>query len=160
MISRNLLICSDVLRPFRRPAYQFGRLKNTFLVFFFQLYFYRKYVEVASNGFIMHPIISKWLRTQKCRQKCKTIRQRGRSGWRNRQRKRFHSFNYVIHHASIRFFFHVKSQFHNQKITIKKFLSQFCVILSVLIAGTFKLKSLRNSYNLIAIQIFHLNIFF
>ena len=30
---------SDVFRPFGRPVYRFGRPKNTFQVFFFQLYF-------------------------------------------------------------------------------------------------------------------------
>ena len=53
--------------------------KSTFQVFFFQLYFNKKYVEVAISDFTMHLIISKWLRIQKCRQMRKTRRQRGQS---------------------------------------------------------------------------------
>ena len=37
------------------------------------------------------------------------MRQRGRSERRNCQRKCFHSFNYIIDHASIRVFFYVNS---------------------------------------------------
>ena len=43
---------------------------------FFQFYFNKKYVEVAINDFTMHPIILKWLRRQKCRQKRKTMKQK------------------------------------------------------------------------------------
>ena len=81
------------------------RPKNTFQLFLFQLYFKKKNVEVAINDLI----ISRWLKIQKCRQKSKVIRQRGQSERRNCQRKNFHSFNYVIDHASIRFFFYVNS---------------------------------------------------
>ena len=48
--------------------------KNTFYVFFFQLYFNKKYVEVAINYFTMNLIILKWLKKQKFRQKRKTMR--------------------------------------------------------------------------------------
>ena len=74
----------------------------------FQLYFSKKYV-FATNDFAMHLIISKWLRIQKCRQKRKTMRQRGRSKRRNCQKKILNSFNYVIDHSSICFFFDVNS---------------------------------------------------
>ena len=46
-------------------------------IFYFQLYFNKKYVEVAINDFTVHLIISKWLRIQKCKRKRKTMRQRG-----------------------------------------------------------------------------------
>ena len=105
---------SDVFRPFGRPVYRFGRPnsnapKNTFRVFFFQLYFNKKYFKIEINDLTMHLLISKWLRKQKSRQKRKTMRQRGRSERRNCQRKCFHSFNYVIDHVSIHFFFYVNS---------------------------------------------------
>ena len=83
--------------------------KTTFQVFFFKLYFSKNYVEVAISDFTMHLIISKWLRTQKCRQKRKTMRQRGQSERENCQRKCFHSFNDVIDHANIRYFIYVNS---------------------------------------------------
>ena len=50
--------------------------KITFQFLFFQLYFNKKYVEVAINDFTMHQIISKWLGGQKCRQKKRTMRQK------------------------------------------------------------------------------------
>ena len=78
--------------------------KNTFQVILSQLYF-NKYIEVAINDFTMHLIISKWYWIQKCKQPRKTMRQIDQSEKRNCQRKCFHSFNYVINHASIRFFF-------------------------------------------------------
>ena len=52
---------------------------NTFQVFFSQLCFNKKYVKVAVSDFTKHLIILKWLRIQKCRQKRKTMRQRGRN---------------------------------------------------------------------------------
>ena len=73
--------------------------KNSFQVFFFRSYFNKKYVEVAINDFTMHIFISKWLRTQKCRQKRKTMRQRGQSERRNCQQKS------VFIHASTYFSF-------------------------------------------------------
>ena len=91
-------ISSDVFTPFARPVYRFGspklwRPKSTFQVFFFQLYFNKKYVEVAINRFIMYQIISKWLKIQKCRQKSKTMRQRCRNKRRRKcLRKCLHSF--------------------------------------------------------------------
>ena len=56
------------------------------------------------------------------------------------ERKCFHSFNYVINHANIRFFFHVK-------FTLP------LVILSVLLVGSFKLRLPRSTHKLIAIQV-------
>ena len=47
--------------------------KKQFSSFLFQLYFNKKYVKVAINDFTMHLIISKWLRTQKCKRKKKTM---------------------------------------------------------------------------------------
>ena len=38
------------------------RSKSTYQVFFFQLYFNKKYIEVAINDFSVYRIISKWLR--------------------------------------------------------------------------------------------------
>ena len=67
--------------------------KKSFSSFLFQLYFNKKQVEVAINDFTMRLIISKWLRIQRCRQKRKTMRQRGRNERRNCQRKCFDSFN-------------------------------------------------------------------
>ena len=39
--------------------------KKPFQVFFFQLYFSQKYIEVAINDFAMHQIILKWFKRQK-----------------------------------------------------------------------------------------------
>ena len=47
--------------------------KSTFQVLLFQLYFNKKYVEVAINDFTMYLIISRWFRRQKCRWNRKTI---------------------------------------------------------------------------------------
>ena len=80
-----------------------------FSSFIFQLYFNKKYVKIAIIDLTMNLLISKWLRKQKSRQKRKTMRQRGRSERRNCQRKCFHSFNYIIDHVSIHFFFYVNS---------------------------------------------------
>ena len=84
------------------------RLK-TLIKFSFPAVFQKKYVEVTINDFAIHLIISKRLRIQKSRQKRKTMRRRCRSKIRNCQRNSFHSFNYVMDHASIRFFFDVNS---------------------------------------------------
>ena len=83
--------------------------KNTFQVFFFKLYFNKRYIEVAINDFTMYLVIWKWLRIQKCRQKWKAMRQRGQSQIINWQWKCFHSFNYVLDQASVCFFFYVSS---------------------------------------------------
>ena len=83
--------------------------KNTFQVSSFQLYFNKIKVEVVINDFTIHLIIVKWLRIQKCRQKRKTMRQTDQSERRNCQRKCFHSFNYIINHASIGLFFSINS---------------------------------------------------
>ena len=91
--------------PVMYPDRKLWHPKNTFQIFFFQLYFNKKYFEVAINDFTMHLIISKWLRIQKW----KTMRQRGWSKSRNCQQKCFHAFNYVIDHVSIHFFFYVDS---------------------------------------------------
>ena len=53
-----------------------GVPKDTLQVFFFPLYFNKKYVKVEINDYTMHLIISKWLRMQKCRQLRKTMRQK------------------------------------------------------------------------------------
>ena len=105
MANHNKFIISDI---YRRPAYWFGHpntgVKKTFFKFsFFQLYFNKKYVEVAIT---MHLISLKCLR--KCRQKRNTMRQRDRSKRRNCRQRCFHSFNF-INHASIRFFVSVNS---------------------------------------------------
>ena len=47
------------------------RPKITFQIFFFQLYFIKKYVYVAINDFAKHLIISKWFRRQRYKQKRK-----------------------------------------------------------------------------------------
>ena len=57
--------------------------KKFFLSFLFQLYFNKKFAEVAVNDFIMHLIILKWLRIQKCRQKRIAMRQSSRSERKN-----------------------------------------------------------------------------
>ena len=49
--------------------------KNTFQVFFFQLYFSKSYIDVAINDLTKHLIISKWLIRQIYIQKKKTMRQ-------------------------------------------------------------------------------------
>ena len=60
---------------FSRLGNQYTSLgTQTFYVFFLQLYFNKKYVEVAINYFTMHLIILKWLKKQKFRQKRKTMR--------------------------------------------------------------------------------------
>ena len=53
------------------------------LSFLFQLYFNKKFAEVTVNDFIMHLIILKWLRIQKCRQKRIAMRQSSRSERKN-----------------------------------------------------------------------------
>ena len=61
----------NVPRPFGRLVYwcgcpNTGTPKNTFKVFFYQLYFNKKCSEVALiNDFTIYLIISKWLRRQK-----------------------------------------------------------------------------------------------
>ena len=85
-----------------------GRLgKQYFSSVLFSVLLQQKYAEVAIKDFATHLIISKWLRTQKCRQRRKTMTQTGRSERTNCHRKCFHSFNYGIDHASIRFFFYI-----------------------------------------------------
>ena len=53
------------------------------LSFLFQLYFNKKFAEVTVNDFIMHLIILKWFRIQKCRQKRIAMRQSSRSERKN-----------------------------------------------------------------------------
>ena len=53
------------------------------LSFLFQLYFNKKFAEVTVNDFIMHLIILKWLRIQKCRRKRIAMRQSSRSERKN-----------------------------------------------------------------------------
>ena len=116
--------------------------KNQFSsVIFFQLYFNKKYIEMAINDFTMLLIISKWLRMQKCRQMRKRRRQRGRSERRNCQVNDFNSFYYVIH-ASTRFFFFVSS------------LHFFLLFFLYYLLHLFKLRSLSSSHKLTAIQFF------
>ena len=116
--------------------------KNQFSsVIFFQLYFNKKYIEMAINDFAMLLIISKWLRMQKCRQMRKRRRQRGRSERRNCQVNDFNSFYYVIH-ASTRFFFFVSS------------LHFFLLFFLYYLLHLFKLRSLSSSHKLTAIQFF------
>ena len=50
-------------------------LKNT-SQFFFQLYFDKKYIEVAINNLTVPLVILKWLRRLKRREKRKTMRQK------------------------------------------------------------------------------------
>ena len=84
--------------------------KKHFLIFLFSVVFQKNiYFEVVINDFTMHLIILKWFKIQKCRQKRKTMRQIGWSEKRNCQWKRFHSFNCIIDHASICFFFNINS---------------------------------------------------
>ena len=88
-------------------APKFWRPKNTSQVFFFQLYFNRKYVEVVMNDFTMHLITSKWLRRQKCKQKRHNKKRSKRK--KEMSTKCFHSFKYVIDYGSVRFFFYFNS---------------------------------------------------
>ena len=97
---------SNMLSDVFRPLYRLGRpnsgAQKTLQVFFFRLYFSKKYVELAINYFGVHLIVSKWLRRQKCRRNRKTMRQRGRSEEETVQ-KCFHSFKYIIDHANVCF---------------------------------------------------------
>ena len=91
---------SHVFRPFGRPLHRSGRpnsgaQKTIFKFSFFSCVSTKKYDEVLISDFTMHLIISKWLIIQKCWQKRKTMKQRGRSKRRKCHRKCFHSFNYV-----------------------------------------------------------------
>ena len=65
-------------QKFGRWVYLLLCPKNNFQVLFFQLYFNKKYVEVAISDFKMVLIILKWRRKQKFRQKRKTMRQKNR----------------------------------------------------------------------------------
>ena len=65
--AQNLKIFSDVFRLLGRLVYQFGHpnsgaKKNTFQVVFFELYFYKKYIQVLINDPPVYLIILKWLR--------------------------------------------------------------------------------------------------
>ena len=110
---------------------------------FFQLHFDKRYAEVTINDFTMHLIISKWLWTQKSRQKRKTMRQRVWSK-KSCQWKCFHSLTMV------RWVF--AFSFTQIVYTLLR------VIPFALLAASFKLRLLRSSNKLIAIQIFYLNI--
>ena len=72
---------------------------------FFQLYFNKKYVEIAISDFTVNPIISKWLRTKMQTEEKNNETRQGRSERRNCLRKCFHSFKYVVDHANVCFFF-------------------------------------------------------
>ena len=76
--------------------------KEQFQVLFFQLYFNKKYVEVAISDFKMVLIILKWRRKQKFRQKRKTMRQKN-SERRNCLRKCFDLFKYIADQESVCF---------------------------------------------------------
>ena len=65
----------------------------------------KKYVEVATNDFTTHLLISKWFERQKCMQKrwvneTKKHRSKKRIGL----RKFFHLFKFVTDYANVRFF--------------------------------------------------------
>ena len=51
-----------------------GAQKTPFKFPFFSCISLEKYVDIAINDFTKHPIISKWLKRQKCKQKRKTMR--------------------------------------------------------------------------------------
>ena len=108
--------------------------KNSYQVFFFQLYFNKKRVKVAINDFTMHLNILKWLRRQNCKQKKKNNEVvKGWSERRNCLRNCFHSFIYVLDHANVLFVW---------------FLLHYLLDL---------FRSLRSSHRFVAIQIFYLN---
>ena len=105
----------------------------TFQFLFFQLYFNKKYVELAINDFTMHLIISKWLRRKKYRQKRKRMRQRLRRKRRNCLRKCFYLLKYVIDHENVGFFFLFSLR------TCSKSLKDYIVYTtSILLAASFK----------------------
>ena len=83
--------------------------KNTFQIFFLQLYFNKKYVEVAINNSTMCLIASKWLRRQKSRQKRKTMRQKEVKAKEETLQKSFPSFKYLLDHANVCFLFYINS---------------------------------------------------
>ena len=61
----DLTTTSDVCKSFERLVYRFGHQNfgtQKTLLKFFQLYFSKKYLEVAINDFTMHLITLKWLR--------------------------------------------------------------------------------------------------
>ena len=75
-MTMNSISTSGGLKPLREIC-------GLHFVFFFQLYFNNKYVEVAMNDLKMHVVIWKWLRRQRCRPNRKTMRKRGLSERRN-----------------------------------------------------------------------------
>ena len=80
---------------------------KTLQVFFFQLYFNKKCIELAINDLTMHLIISKWLRNKNVDRRegqwdKKRLKQR-----RNCLGKCAFSFKYMIDHANVSFFFYV-----------------------------------------------------
>ena len=68
-MTMNSISTSGSLKPLRE-------ISGLHFVFFFQLYFNNKYVEVAMNDLKMHVVIWKWLRRQRCRPNRKTMRKK------------------------------------------------------------------------------------
>ena len=94
----------------------------------------------------MHLIISKWLRTQKCRHKRKTIRQK-RSKWKTKLSAKVFLFIWICNwsHKCLLFL-------------LCKYSTLLCVIPSALLYASFQFKLLWSSHRFIAIQILYLNI--
>ena len=80
--------------------------KKTLQVFFFQLYFNKKCVEVAINDLTMHLIISKCLRNKNVDRREGEWDKKRLKQMRNCLGKCAHSFNYIIDHANVNFFFY------------------------------------------------------
>ena len=70
--------------------------KQTFQVFFFQLYFIQKYVEVAISDFTVHPIILKWLKNTQNEDKREKQRDKRIEAKEEAVYKCFYSLDYVI----------------------------------------------------------------
>ena len=133
------------------------RPKNTFQVFFFQLYFIKKYIDVAINDFTKH-LIRNGLEDKIADRREK--QRRGKKRWserRNCLRNCFHSFKYIIDHANVRFFFlnslwacsHSLNDISSLHCFVW-FLLYTCCIFSAQIA--------YSSHKFITIKIFYLNI--
>ena len=97
---------SDVSRSLGAPVYWFVRQKSgaqkTIFEFslFFQLYFIKKYIDIAINDFTKHLIIIQMhIEEKKIEKKiCQSKR-------RNYLQKCFISFTYIMNHANACFFF-------------------------------------------------------
>ena len=101
---------SDVSRSLGAPVYWFVRQKSgaqkTIFEFslFFQLYFIKKYIDIAINDFTKHLIILKWLRRRMHIEE-KTLRKKYVKAKEEIIYKSFISFTYKINHANACFFF-------------------------------------------------------